>query len=161
MDLNKYSIVNDNGEGVYEVNTKNSNIHYYVNENKKTVAAVMKNCKGQVRRELHCLVDKIYPSDWGEADLVFDCEIERYMKNTYKGKAHCIKDDIFDLETGMAVARAHMLAEFYCDRTNCMAAVSDRLNELMLVLEERIGLSLARAEKFIDASNEFYINAHK
>ena len=160
MDWNKYSIVNDNGEGVYEVAAKNSNIHYYVNEPKKTVAAVMRKSRFQVYSELESLVDKVYPSDWG-LEYIFECEVFKYMKNTYKGKAHCVKNDHFDLETGMAVARAHMLAEFYCDRTNCMAAVSDRLNELMLMLEERIALSVNRAEKFIDASNEFYENAHK
>ena len=161
MDNNKYTIVNDNGNGVYEIEAKNSNIHYYVNENKKTVAAVMRNCKGQVRGELNILFEKYVPIDiWFASDFA-TCEIKKFVKNTYKGKAHCIKDDKFDLETGMKIAREHMLADYYCDRTNCFIAVSDKLSNLIYELEERIAVSTERAEKFIDASNENYENAHK
>lgn len=161
MDNNKYTIVNDNGNGVYEIEAKNSNIHYYVNENKKTVAAVMRNNKMQVRIELNTLLEKYTPIDSFFISDFVNYEIKKYIKNVYKGKAHCIKDDKFDLETGMKIAREHMLADYYCDRTNCFIAVSDKLSNLIYELEERITVSTERAEKFIDASNENYENAHR
>jgi hypothetical protein len=160
MDNNKYTIVNDNGNGIYEIEAKNSNIHYYVNENKKTVAAVMTKGRAQVGRELEDFFDKHYCSEWF-ADVFYECELHKFVKNTYKGKAHCIRDDKFDLDVGMRIAREHMLADYYVDRTNCFSAVADRLTNCLFALEERIALSVERAEKFIDASNENYENAHK
>lgn len=154
----KYKIINDNGEGVYEIECEKSNIHYYVNEPKKTVAAVMCGAGTEFRCEIDRLIDRTF-------GFVWDCSAFynygfKYIKSTYRGKAHCIKNDEFNLETGMRIAREHMLANYYVDRAIAFAAVSERIGQFLNEIDYRTDLAFQRAEKFIDISNEHYENAH-
>ena len=154
----KYKIINDNGEGVYEIECEKSNIHYYVNEPKKTVAAVMCGATREFRNEMDRLIDRTFGFVW-ESDALYTCSL-KYIKSTYRGKAHCIKNDEFNLETGMRIAREHMLANYYVDRAIAFAAVSERIGQFLNEIDYRTDMAFHRAEKFIDISNEYYKNAH-
>ena len=154
----KYRIINDNGEGIYEVVCDKSNIRYYVNEQKKTVAAVMEDAVNEFRNELDRLLDKTFGFTW-ETNKYYDYALH-YIKRVYRGKAHCIRNDVFDVETGMRVAREHMLANYYLDRTIAFGAVLEKFEEFLSELDYRTEMSFERAEKFILASDAHYDNAH-
>lgn len=154
----KYKVINDNGEGVYEIVCDKSNIHYYVNENKKTVAAVMRDSRREFRNEMSKLIDKTLGFLW-EVDHIYSCGLS-CIKDTYRGKAHCIKNDEFNVEVGMKIAREHMLANYYIDRAAAFTAVAEIIGNLFSEIQYRAEMAFERADKFVDASNEHYNNAH-
>lgn len=149
----KYNIVNDNGEGIYEVKLDKSLIHYYVNEPKKTVVAVMDYCDHQFEQEIIRFLDEIIPSNCATC---LGCYNLPQMKKTYRGKAHCIGGDKFDLETGMRVARENMLVNYYADYAKAAIQIYDGIAEGMDKLAEHIGIIGQRLEKFADLSSANY-----
>ena len=98
--MDKYQIINDKGNGIYEVVKETSKIHYYVNENTGTVVAVMRDCRFDAAKSI------MFPYGINLVGLL-------WLKDTYRGKATCLKGDIFDLEKGMIIARRNMLKKYY------------------------------------------------
>ena len=146
--MNKYEIVNDQGNGIYEVQAEGSDIHYYVNEPKGTVVAVMDNCRRKAVYELGKKIDKYIGTTW-DFDVVFDLP---QLKDTYKGKARCIGGDTFNLEIGMKNAREHMLAKYYEDYCIAYTLACERVNDLyenMVFIQHNL---FNRFKKFSDLS---------
>ena len=144
----KYEIVNDNGEGIYEIIPENSYIKYYVNERKKTVVAVMNDCKKQVLNEVFKSIGYLTPA---ALDL---------LKDTYRGKSKCIGDDVFDPIKGMQIAREHMLAKYYTDYFEMLFKYSAATFKRAQDLEDKIFAIQARATKFKILSNDNWLKAH-
>lgn len=149
----KYEIVNDNGEGIYEVKCEKSLIHYYVNEKKKTVVAVMDYCNYQFEKEIINFLDQIIPSNCATC---FGCYNLPKIRKTYRGKAHCIGSDKFDLETGMRIARENMLVGYYTDYAKAALEIYDGISEGMDKLATHIGVIGQRLEKFADLASSNY-----
>ena len=103
--MDKYQIINDKGNGIYEVVKETSKIHYYVNENTGTVVAVMRDC----RFDAEIAIRRMFPYPIGP----IGSRGSLLLKDTYRGKATCLKGDIFDLEKGMIIARRNMLKKYY------------------------------------------------
>lgn len=144
MNMDKITIVNDNGDGIYEVICDNSQIRYYVNEKKKTVAAVMYNCRKQAHKEVCEIFGRL--KFWRCINVV--------IKDTYRGKSHCIGTDKFDLETGMRIAREHMLAKYYRDYFNALDKDAEILCRVHEAIHEKLGTLYCRAHTFTNRSLE-------
>lgn len=154
--MGKYTIINDNGEGIYEVVMEKSSIKYYVNEPKNTVVAAMSHCDRQFKHEMVRFLDEMLPTDCATC---FGCYNLPSIKDTYKGKAHCIGNDKFDLETGMRIARENMLAQYYYDYAKAALSVYDTVNNGLNKLADHIYIIGQRLEKFTDLSSANYTAA--
>ena len=151
--MSEYKIINDNGNGVYEVEFENSNIHYYVNENKKTVAAVMRECRTRAEREFIKTI--IFITEFGFYYPELLKKFSENMKETYRGKAHCIGGDEFNLKTGMKIAREHMLADYYKDYYCAHVIASQSFYNITLRLDKINDNLMRRAMKFIELSEAY------
>lgn len=87
----------------------NSRITYYVNEEKGVVVAKLKKWDMVTDTNLYLLNHNL-PTI--EPALAYD----RYYDGYFTGKAICSKDDKFDLETGMRIARNRALFWYYCEK---------------------------------------------
>ena len=154
--MGKYKIINDNGEGVYEVVMEKSSIKYYVNEPKNTVVAVMGKCDRQFKYEMIRFLDEMLPTDCATC---FGCYNLPSIRDTYKGKAHCIGSDKFDLETGMRIARENMLAQYYYDYAKAALSVYDTVNNGLDKMADHIGIIGQRLEKFSTLYDYNFSNA--
>ena len=148
----KFEIINYTFD-TYEVVQKNSNIHYYVNVSKKTVVAVMDNCKEQFRYELSNLLNKN-----SRDDLLFDFSFNN-IKYTYKGKAQCIGDDKFELLKGMKIAREHMLEKYYKDCFNTILDVFTELDKVTKEIKQKMISISERHRKFKEINTDNFIAA--
>lgn len=151
--MSKYNIINDNGEGIYEVRPERSQIRYYVNEPKKTVVAVMENGSDQFNEEIRSFMLNL------TKDYDMFCGYRIKPSKTYKGKAHCIGTDEFDLETGMRIAREHLLASYYYDYAMAAVAVYDEITDNLIKFADHIGVIGERLEKFNELSMANYSRA--
>lgn len=108
----------------------NSNIRYLYNETaegknyKGIVIALLEGCQ-------HDLLNELYRCPAPPAIGRFSFS----LKNTYKGIAYCSKEDEFNLEEGMKIARERALRKYYNDRNNLLAEwagdVTDRVNAVL------------------------------
>ena len=153
----KYKIVNNNGDGVYEVICPKSNIHYYVNEQKRTVAAVMDNARQELINELRSINSKFNILYWFHKEFIN--LIDTNMKSTYKGKSYCQPEDKFNLELGMKIAREHMLAKYYVDKAIAYNACLQKVEELYDIVRYRAEWTAERAFHFIDIASNHYAAA--
>ena len=151
--MSEYKIINDNGNGVYEVEFENSNIHYYVNENKKTVAAVMRECRPRATREFIKIIESVTDFRFYVPELLK--KFSENMKETYRGKAHCIGGDEFNLKTGMKIAREHMLADYYKDYCRANIDASEGFHDISWRLDKINNNLVERAMKFIELSEAY------
>lgn len=149
--MTEYNIINDNGEGIYEVVSEKSDIHYYINEPKKTVVAVMRNCQDNFYSKLFEIIDPITGGGWLTTKSLI-MSTANGLKETYKGKAKCIGGDSFDLSTGMRIAREHMLEKYYGDYFVACGAALNYLNKSISDLVEHTNIIYDRYEKFRIAS---------
>lgn len=158
----KYKVINDNGSGVYEIVGNNkSQIHYYVNEQKKTVVAAMDDTKNELLVELNNLWNKFFPTIW--EDPIYDLLENKnicFLKKSYRGKAHIVGEDVFDLETGMTIAREHMLADYYTDKAKTLAAITKLVSKFFGEMLTKSEISDFRAQKFYELSQNYFEMAH-
>ena len=148
----KFEIINDTLD-TYEVVQKNSNIHYYVNVPKKTVVAVMDNCKDQFRNEVSNLLSK------NSGDILLISSSFNNIKDTYKGKAQCIGDDKFELLKGMKIAREHMLEKYYKDYFEAILDVFMEFDRVTKEIKQKVFSINERYKKFKEINTDNFIAA--
>lgn len=90
------------------VSQEGSKIRYYINEEKRTVVAVMDGVRDEIMDEVwQYAPNKEYYSDFHKKVM---------LKDLYRGKAICHESDEWDVEVGKKIARNRMLTNFYADR---------------------------------------------
>jgi hypothetical protein len=146
----KYEIVNCKEQGIYEVVCKGSKIHYYVNEHKGVVVAVMEDARQEFLNEMYYLIDKTLNLTYYEDDLFNNAQ--NYIKTIYKGKAQCMEQDDFSLEKGMEVARTHMLADYYIDRCIAFDTAYNHILGCLNEINKRYYFTIGRGGRLIKQS---------
>lgn len=96
----------------------NSRITYYVNEEKGVVIAKLKKWDMVTDTNLYLVNHKL---PMIEPSLTYD----KYYDGYFVGKAICSKDDSFDLETGMRIARNRALRKYYWEKHLLMMEMKD------------------------------------
>lgn len=107
----------------------NSRITYYVNEEKGIVIAKLKKWDMVTDTNLYLLNHKLPMID---PALTYD----KYYDGYFVGKATCSKDDSFDLETGMRIARNRALRKYYYEKYLLMMEMIDVWRIKVLCLEK-------------------------
>lgn len=107
----------------------NSRITYYVNEEKGVVIAKLKKWDMVTDTNLYLLNHKlpiIEPSP----------TYDKYYDGYFVGKAICSKDDSFDLETGMRIARNRALRKYYWEKHLLMMEMTNIWKMKVFCLEK-------------------------
>ena len=89
-------------------------IHYVVNENKKTVVAILDNSQRGIYNDITCTNDAInkvkklgiFPLDYKEREIL-------RMAPKYTAKTTCVEPDVFDVEKGKEIAKKKVLDKYY------------------------------------------------
>lgn len=119
-----------------------SKILYYIDEEKRTVVAVMKDCEYDAIDILEKMGIRRIKRD--------GYNMNKFMINPiYRGKAKCAPDDIWDEEEGMRIARNRMLENYYLARTRALV----RAEEVLMTMMDELGSR-------IDYSDKRYRNAY-
>ena len=119
-----------------------SKILYYIDEEKRTVVAVMKDCEYDAIDILEKMGIRRIKRD--------GYNMNKFMINPiYRGKAKCAPDDIWDEEEGMRIARNRMLENYYLARTRALM----RAEEVLMIMMDELGSR-------IDYSDKRYRNAY-
>ena len=117
-----------------------SKIRYYIDEEKRTVVAVMDDCE-------YDAIDVL--QKMGIRKITHDgYNMDKFMMNTsYRGKSKCSPDDEWDEEEGMRIARNRMLEKYYRARAMALMRAESVLQEMMNELGSRIDYSDMRYER--------------
>lgn len=107
----------------------NSRITYYVNEEKGVVIAKLKKWDMVTDTNLYLLNNNL---PMIEPRLTYN----KYYDGHFVGKATCSKDDNFDLETGMRIARNRALWKYYWEKHLLMMEMTEIWKRKTLCLEK-------------------------
>lgn len=130
----------DKKEKDKEKGIPSSKIHYYFDEENGVTVAVMEDCEYDAIDILKKM--GIYQITYQGFNL------DNFMMNTtYRGKAICSPEDIWDEEEGMRVARNRMLENYYRARTLALMHAETPLMKMMDELGSRIDYSDKRYQK--------------
>lgn len=101
-----------------------SKIRYYIDEEKRTVVAVMDDCEYDAIDVLQKMgIRKITHNGYN---------LDKFMMNTsYCGKAKCSPDDEWDEKYGMALARNRMLENYYRSRATALMKAETVLQNIL------------------------------
>ena len=105
-------------------------IEYFVNEEKRTVVAVLYANPGVMGNEMLRIMRKESGNNFG----IDDCMLGKAMilKGRYEGKAVCHIDDEWDVEQGMHIAKLRALRLYMRDRLRIAERLSDIFSNLAL-----------------------------
>jgi hypothetical protein len=98
------------------------NITYHINEEKRTVVAVLHTNPLEVALEISNIAEKSFNNN---LRFVIPYDTNLYIKDTYKGKAVCHKDDEWDVEKGKRIAKFKALHSFMKDHKKITAVAVD------------------------------------
>ncbi len=122
-----------------DVQTK-SKIRYYIDEEKRTVVAVMDDCE-------YDAIDVL--EKMGISNINHDgYNMDKFMMNPiYRGKAKCSPDDEWDEEYGMALARNRMLENYYRSRALALMKAETIIQNILEEIGSRIDYADYRCNK--------------
>ena len=129
-----------NKEKAAEEGAPSSKIRYYIDEEDGVTVAVMEDCE-------YDAIDIL--TKMGITGLMYQgFNLDKFMMNTtYRGKAICSPEDIWDEEEGMRIARNRMLENYYRARTLALMRAENVLTKMMDELGSRIDYSDMRYQK--------------
>lgn len=140
FDLYEYYEHLDKKEKDKEKGIPSSKIHYYFDEENGVTVAVMEDCEYDAIDILKKM--GIYRITYQGFNL------DNFMMNTtYRGKAICSPEDIWDEEEGMRIARNRMLENYYRARTLALMRAETALMKMMDELGSRIDYSDKRYQR--------------
>lgn len=125
----------------------NSRITYYVNKEKGVVIAKLKKWDMVIDTNLYLVNHNLPTVDVGYS-------YGKYYDGYFTGKAICSKDDAFDLETGMRVARNRALFLYYEAKNDLMIHTVNNLDNKLSKLRNYTNQQLNKLEKVIDSLEE-------
>ena len=118
---------------------KNSNIVFYVNEEKRTVVAKLSDVRQEVWQMATSISHKEYHIPCEIADIFsYDDRIFGKVPNTLTGKAVCSPLDTFDVEVGKTLAQARLLQKVYNYRAIVLQDIGDIISDIMSKVEDSL-----------------------
>ena len=118
-----------------ENTTNRENIDFYLNPEKRTVAAVVTVPRDAVVTEMLHILAKSSATSFVVTSL--DIQNNMLLKGTYTGKATCHENDEFSAEEGMRIAKLRALRAYNKDRT----IVMNRINKIFTDAAHRMELA--------------------
>lgn len=119
---------------------------YYVDIEKGTVAAVMKDPLKEIskvaEKTFNTFIEKGFYPDFNYK--VF----EKHLSNPIRAKATCAEEDDFDLSVGMKIARERCLAKYYKKVTNVFVELNNLIDPILSNIEDKIIFYAERYEKY-------------
>ena len=124
-------------------NERKSNIEYYVNENQRTIVAVLRHSQYDVIKALDNMgLLFIYEKDFN---------IDKCMlSDRYVGKAICHIDDEWDESIGKEIAKNKALSKYYEDRVKIYNYLCKKFEKVYNELCARAQHSEIRLNKFVN-----------
>lgn len=113
------------------VNNRNSNITYYIDEEKRTIVAKLSNCKFDVINALNRIVND--HDSYSIQKLL--------LRDKYISKAVCHEEDTWDEEKGMRIALASVLQKYHRDKQHALQYFLDCLDVLKGAVQIKADLS--------------------
>jgi hypothetical protein len=107
---------------------KEHEITYYINEEKRTIAAVLKVDPYDVALEISNIADKSLKPN---LITIVPTNTNFLINDTYVGKAVCHKEDEWDVVKGKQIARLKALRAFMIDRKKVTQAVEKSFEEAL------------------------------
>lgn len=101
-------------------------IRYYIDEEKKTITAVYEDCRFDAMKVVRTKLKNTF--------FVYESNVP-LMNRTYRGKAVCHENDLWDEEVGMKVAREKCLYKYRRDMAKSIGAFLDSLTPRLKKLE--------------------------
>lgn len=101
-------------------------IRYYIDEEKKTITAVYEDCRFDAMKVVRTKLKNTFS--------VYESDIP-LMNRTYRGKAVCHENDLWDEEVGIKVAREKCLYKYRRDMAKSIGAFLDSLTPRLKKLE--------------------------
>lgn len=163
-------------EKEYYITKDHSDIFYYVNEDEKTVNAVIQ--VGAIEFDIDAfrkvMVHTNYKSDISSILGITDDMLE-HVRFIYEGgadaeqdrdeyfsyiigKAKCHENDTFDLEFGKKLARARCLKKYYKYKSDVYNELTTKLNAALAVASPIAGYHSERSMKFSKEESELLNN---
>ena len=104
--------------------TRGSNITYYINKDKRTIVATLRNCEYDVVKKLDRL-----------NILGTFIDLDKCMlHDKYVGKAICHEDDEWNEEIGKQIAKDKVLFKYYADKTDTFNYIWEQVKNVYDVL---------------------------
>lgn len=115
---------------------------FFVNEEKRTVVAIVDNCLSDFRNrisknpfsEIFYVANDYKGGEW------------TFMNESYKGIAKCHPNDVFDVEIGKEIAKNRALRKYYSDLRLKYSRFFDMLNEIADVADKNYDVIIDRIE---------------
>lgn len=115
---------------------------FFVNEEKRTVVAIVDNCLSDFRNrisknpffEILYVADDYKGGEW------------TFMNESYKGIAKCHPNDVFDVEIGKEIAKNRALRKYYSDLRLKYSRFFDMLDEIADVADKNYDMIIDRIE---------------
>ena len=134
--------------GVIKETKEESKIQYYIDEEKRTIAAVMTDCNDDAL--------KLIREAWDNGE-VWSCiyfDYDNYqMANTYRGKATCNEFDIWNEEEGKRIARSRMLEKYYRAKAVVLARAIVQTRNILNSLDKDLEYAELKMTKMNENSN--------
>lgn len=99
-------------------------IHYIIDEEKRTVAAYMKNTAYDFLLNID---ERLEKKPLMRIDVGNDNMSNYMIKPSYRAKAKCAPEDEFNIEVGVELAKARLLEKYYGDLTKATAKFNNEL----------------------------------
>lgn len=120
-----------------EIKKSNSQIRYLYDEEEGIVIAFVEGCKYNLLDALHKNAEKKNLNHMTSFLYLFD-PYEVNLRDTYKGIARSSKEDKFDLETGMKIARDRALNKLYKDWDKNLSNWTIEINNQLITIYENV-----------------------
>lgn len=105
---------------------KRSEIEYIINKEKRTVVAIMKGCRHDAYEDI---IKTLHNNNITTFATQSFWELEYFISDTYRGKAHCSEEDTWDEEIGKRIARSRMLKKYYKAKIRVFDRVKNNLTK--------------------------------
>jgi hypothetical protein len=132
---------------------KNGNFEYFINEEDRTVVAVMHLPTDSVIQELDNVINKGTGSHLVVSKIMFHENM--LVSGRYTGKATCHPNDVFDTEKGKEIAKAKAFRAYLVERRTIVNRldrifndVASRVSEMKNYTDRSISNVNARLESF-------------
>lgn len=123
-------------------------IRYYIDEEKKVITAVYEDCRFDAM--------KIVEAKFKNVRFSFFRDEVPLMKKTYRGKAVCHKDDLWDEEVGMKVAREKCLYKYRRDMTDSIATFLEKFTSGIKKLENFEAVLIKKLLDYEEGDNNVF-----
>jgi hypothetical protein len=103
-------------------------IYYQINEEKRTVAAYMTQCRFDAFKRI-----MLHYERWGVSQYRISRQeiAPLIMQNAYRAKAKCAPDDVFDEKKGKEIARERLLQKYNTALNRAITRFIDHQKKLL------------------------------